>query len=466
MSGAAHRAAARARSAAESMRERGEKPTPRQRALSANLGGTTLPSLRGDVDGFDKMQEKTELAHVLDSFSRDGTAWHRKKVDHRLERLKREAGASLPGGDAADSELLKDGCPVRIQNLTEGSVYNGRDGVVIGLDGRDRYIVQVVGASELCQLSLKRKEIEVQQVSAPEEEDDFGDSHGGRAERDFSAIHQLAEQHARENARKEVDLMFAEGAERKKKMEQSLRAQSMVGGSGAQRSDIPDFSAVRRERCRYGAGCNKQACIGLHPWDADWVSGANSGCDTKKQYKVSESIYAAFTPAPQMVRVAARNRTATSPRRTQRRTARGGNQRGGGATAARAPSTDPTEEAAAQAARDIDRILSRAGLPSAVRELAHETIIPLLCSNRRGAPSPASTPGGGFGAPLLLGDTSGAGAGGAGAQGDREVGEAARLAADPADDRRVMLPPSLPSSLPPPPPPPPSLHHRAMRVRP
>lgn len=442
------------------MRERGDDQRPRQRALSANFGvGATLPSLRADVDGFDKMQEKTELASALESFSRDGTAWHRKKVDKSLARIKREAGASLPGGDAADAELLEDGCPVRIQNLTEGSVYNGRDGVVIGLDGRDRYFVQVVGASELCQLSLKREHLEVCEIAAPEEDEDFAGVHGGGAERDFSAIHQLAEQHARENARKEVDRMFVEGAERKKKMEQSLRAQSMVGGSGAPRSDLPDFSALRRERCRYGAGCGKPACIGIHPWDADWVSGAKSGCDTKKQYKVSESIYAAFTPAPQPVRV---KRTATSPRRGQRRPARGGAQRG----APRAATTDPTEEAAMQAARDIDRILSRAGLPAAVRELAHSTVIPLLCANRRAPqtggtqtggtqpppPFPSSFPafggGGGFGVPLLLGDASGVGgrgsqgAGGGVAQGERELGEAERLAADPGHDRRVTLPPS------------------------
>jgi len=141
------------------------------------------------------MQEQTDLARALESFSRTGTDWHRKKVDHRLTRLRREAGALLPGGDAADADPLEDGCAVRIQNLTEGSVYNGRDGVVIGLDGRDRYLVQVSGASELCQLSLKRENIEVRELAASAGAGAAGGGAPASAPaRDFSAIHELAEQ--------------------------------------------------------------------------------------------------------------------------------------------------------------------------------------------------------------------------------------------------------------------------------
>ena len=88
--------------------------------------------------------------------------------------------------------------------------------------------------------------------------------------------------------------MQAESEARKAREEQALRAQALAWSGDAA---VGPELAARRERCQYGAGCARPGCVGLHPWDVEWVSsGAASGCDTRQQLRISESIYSTLTP--------------------------------------------------------------------------------------------------------------------------------------------------------------------------
>lgn len=244
----------------------------------------SLSSLEGDGD------VEHELESVLNSFANMGTEQHRRFVDHRLRK------AQGNDNDWDQGVFFAPGARVVVcgqDNSGVLQIYNGREGVVISEDGRDRYLVQLAGASELCQLSLRAENL--QQVA--EEQHDV-EMHYDPARqhiqpaRDFEDIHKLATLHAEQSAKREVQRLYQEADEQKRRIEQTARAEAFF------RTDLmtKDINQLFRERCSYGKKCGRPGCKFLHPWDAAWAGRTVGGSDSKAMYKISRGIYEKHTP--------------------------------------------------------------------------------------------------------------------------------------------------------------------------
>lgn len=305
------------------------------------------PGLRmqRQAQGAEETREHSELSDVLHSFASAGACRHGRSVDHQLSRLKDQLCTQGDPDQVPAARLPLCGARVVLTGLSNGSNYNGREAVVLGADGRDRVLVQVCGASELCQLSVRVDNMAVVEEPA------HGDT-SYEAGRDFSEIHKLATLHAQSNAKREVERLAAEADERRRAMENAVRADSLINTS--------NFSVQlpTRQRCRHGTKCGKPDCMDLHPWEADWVEGgAASGCDSKSKFKAAKGIYRHLAPVTR-----ARGRV---PQRHQ--AAQGGSPN--------------AKQNAADIAVEIDRLLAQAGVPVAARQAAHHNVIPLLCSH-------------------------------------------------------------------------------------
>jgi len=307
------------------------------------------PGLRvqRQVQGVEETREHSELSDVLYSFASAGASRHGRSVDQELRRLKDELAVQKDPDQVPAVRLPPCGARVVLTGLSNGSSYNGREAVVLEADGRDRVLVQVCGASELCQLSVRVDNMAVVEEPA------HGDTNYEEG-RDFSEIHKLATLHAQSNAKREVERLATEADERRRAMENAVRADSLMNTS--QRGFGVELTT--RQRCRHGTKCGKPDCMDLHPWEADWVEGgAASGCDSKSKFKTAKGIYNLLAPVPR-----ARGRV---PQRHQ--AAQGG--------------TPTAKQNAADVAVQIDRLLAQAGVPVAARQAAHHNVIPLLCSH-------------------------------------------------------------------------------------
>jgi len=301
------------------------------------------------MQGAEEAREHSELSDVLHSFASAGALRHGRTVDDELSRLKVELSQQGDRDRVSAARPLPRGTRVVLTGLANGSSYNGREAVVLGVDGRDRVMVHVCGASELCQLSVRVDNMAVLEEPATDMSYEAG--------RDFSEIHKLATLHAQQNAKREVERLAAEAKERRRAMENAVRADSLT--STSQRGVRGELTT--RQRCRHGSKCCKPDCMDLHPWEADWVEGgAASGCDSKSQFKAAKGIYNLLAPVP---RVRGRVPQKTKP------------PQGG------SPSAQQNPKSTADIAVEIDRLLAQAGVPVAARQAAHNQVIPLLCSH-------------------------------------------------------------------------------------
>jgi hypothetical protein len=325
-------------------------------------------SLEREAQDIEEQREQSELSHVLSSFASEGATRHGRSVELELNRIKDELSfikdELSPQQDKArqHAALPPKGTKVVLTGLVHGGSYNGREAVVVDRDGRDRLLVQVCGASELCQLSVRLENVAIVAMTAALDASyDAG--------RDFSQIHELATLHARQNAKREVQRLAAEADEQRRAMEHAARTDSLLSMNQGVANE-GSFAVLQplRQRCRHGSKCAKPDCMDLHPWESDWVeAGANSGCDSKSKFRAAKGIYNLLTPVPRAqgrMKKTASNKTATSP------------------------SGSPSKDSRlAGAAVEIDRILAQAGVPIAARQAAHENVIPLLCSHGRSHPS-------------------------------------------------------------------------------
>ena len=316
-------------------------------------------NLQREAQEFEEQREQSELSCALSSFALEGATRHGRSVELELSRIKDELS---PQQDRARHRvaLPHKGARVVLTGLVSGSNYNGREAEVVEIDGHERLLVHVCGASELCQLSVKLENVAV--VGPPASRD-----LGYEAGRDFSQIHELATLHAQQNARREVQRLASEADERHRAMEHSMRADSLWGMNHSASGSDASVAMLHpvRQRCRHGNKCAKPDCMDLHPWEADWVqSGADSGCDSKSKLKAAKCIYNHLAPAP---RVKSKTKRALPNKAT-------------------CPTGSPDrgkDSQMAEAAVEIDRILAQAGVPVAARKAAHENVFPLLCSHKQ-----------------------------------------------------------------------------------
>lgn len=374
---AAERTSARTRSRSAELERRNSRPHTamtkqlfaQERAQSPKRPRMLAPmehngaNLQREAQEIEEQREQSELSHVLSSFAIEGATRHGRSVELELSRIKDELS---PHEDRTrqSEPLPPKGTRVVLTGLVHGGNYNGREAEVLERDGKDRLLVQVCGASELCQLSVKPENVAI--VHPP-----VGHDVSYEDGRDFSQIHELATLHAQQNAKREVQRLASEADERRRAMEHTSRADSLRGmNHGTSCTEAP-FAILHpvRQRCRYGNKCAKPDCMDLHPWEAEWVqSGADSGCNSKSKLKAAKGIYNHLTPAPR----AKGRRNKTAPLKSTSPT--GSPNRG-------------KDSQMAEAAVEIDRILAQAGVPVAARKAAHENVLPLLCSNGQANPS-------------------------------------------------------------------------------
>jgi len=272
-------------------------------------------------------------------------------VQQELDRIK-EVLSPQKDGNRQVKKLPANGTRVVLTGLANGSNYNGREAVVVERDGGERVMVQVCGASELCQLSVKLENMAIM------EQPDAGEGSYNNS-RDFSRIHELATLHAQQNAKREVERLDAEADEQRHIMEHAARADSLTN---SQRTMGAEASLSNRQRCRHGNKCGKPDCMDLHPWEADWVeSGARSGCDSKSKFKAAKGIYNLHTPSSRF-----RSNLLQHHHKPKITSPSGSPNRG-------------KDSQMAEAAVEIDRILAQAWVPVAARQAAHANVMPLLC---------------------------------------------------------------------------------------
>jgi hypothetical protein len=299
-----------------------------------------------DVQLHEQKQERAELSQILDTFAQGGAQRHGRTVEQELNRIKMELSSEhdQDGGPAAT--LPSNGTRVVLTGLVHGSNYNGREAIVVSKDGRDRLLVQICGASELCQLSIRLDNMAV--LEEPDMEENY---EGGR---DFSQVHQLATLHAQQSAKREVDRLFAEAESRSRLVDRCARADSLMS-AGQRVVGIELAGLSTRQRCRYGDKCAKPDCLDVHPWEEESTSKPGG---SMSKLKATRGIYDLLAPAPRA--------RLKAPKQKIRKAS---------------PMSSPSrgkDVQMAEAAVKIDRILAQAGLPAAARQAAHEKVIPLL----------------------------------------------------------------------------------------